>query len=219
VGPLFLHHQQKISTVHAKSRHMPALASPTSRSCPPTCTGPSSATRAMHSRTRKRYVQSSCCNGATPILARAVSSWFQVCHASLPVLCPRSSTHCMPPTPCQLEGCQRLTCIGVGGLVPFAPGTPILSRPLDLYSQLEILRPGLLGSYYQYGLRYCTSDYFREQEFRSGAPNRPTMHQYAGEVRGTPGGWLMRSACVGRGWAHAAAWNRCLQRRTSCGVT
>lgn len=61
-------------------------------------------------------------------------------------------------------------------------GTPILSRPLDLYSQLQILRPGLLGTYNEFGLRYCTADWMREEEYRTSG-GRPTYHQYPGQVR------------------------------------
>lgn len=34
-------------------------------------------------------------------------------------------------------------------------GTPALSRPAELYTQVNALRPGLLGDFHQYGVRYC----------------------------------------------------------------
>ncbi|XP_052755113.1 SWI/SNF-related matrix-associated actin-dependent regulator of chromatin subfamily A-like protein 1 [Galleria mellonella] len=34
-------------------------------------------------------------------------------------------------------------------------GTPALSRPAELYTQLALLQPGLFGSYTEYGKRYC----------------------------------------------------------------
>lgn len=34
-------------------------------------------------------------------------------------------------------------------------GTPALSRPMDLYTQLDALRPGTFGSRFDFGRRYC----------------------------------------------------------------
>ncbi|XP_059048695.1 SWI/SNF-related matrix-associated actin-dependent regulator of chromatin subfamily A-like protein 1 [Achroia grisella] len=34
-------------------------------------------------------------------------------------------------------------------------GTPALSRPAELYTQLALIEPGLFGSYTEYGKRYC----------------------------------------------------------------
>ncbi|KAG7311989.1 hypothetical protein JYU34_001430 [Plutella xylostella] len=34
-------------------------------------------------------------------------------------------------------------------------GTPALSRPSELYSQLSVIQPGLFSSYVEYGKRYC----------------------------------------------------------------
>ncbi|PNH06002.1 DNA annealing helicase and endonuclease ZRANB3 [Tetrabaena socialis] len=34
-------------------------------------------------------------------------------------------------------------------------GTPLLNRPIEIWPQIELLRPGLLGSYTEYGERYC----------------------------------------------------------------
>ncbi|KAI8388540.1 P-loop containing nucleoside triphosphate hydrolase protein [Radiomyces spectabilis] len=38
-------------------------------------------------------------------------------------------------------------------------GTPAFSRPVELYPQLEALRPDLFTSFHQYGLRYCAGTY------------------------------------------------------------
>ncbi|GBF89187.1 hypothetical protein Rsub_01904 [Raphidocelis subcapitata] len=34
-------------------------------------------------------------------------------------------------------------------------GTPLMSRPIEMWTQVEMLRPGLLGSYEAYGDRFC----------------------------------------------------------------
>ncbi|BDA49699.1 probable SWI/SNF-related matrix-associated actin-dependent regulator [Coccomyxa sp. Obi] len=37
----------------------------------------------------------------------------------------------------------------------FLTGTPVLSRPNELFTQIDMLRPGLLGTYDEFGERYC----------------------------------------------------------------
>ena len=37
----------------------------------------------------------------------------------------------------------------------FVSGTPALSRPIELYPQLNMLRPGLFGTFDEFGMRYC----------------------------------------------------------------
>jgi SWI/SNF-related matrix-associated actin-dependent regulator 1 of chromatin subfamily A len=32
-------------------------------------------------------------------------------------------------------------------------GTPLLSRPIEAFAQVDMLRPGLLGSYHEFGRR------------------------------------------------------------------
>uniref|UniRef100_A0A7S3R7U2 Uncharacterized protein n=3 Tax=Dunaliella tertiolecta TaxID=3047 RepID=A0A7S3R7U2_DUNTE len=34
-------------------------------------------------------------------------------------------------------------------------GTPVLSRPIEIWSQVNMLRPQLLGTYHEFGQRYC----------------------------------------------------------------
>ena len=34
-------------------------------------------------------------------------------------------------------------------------GTPALNRPIELWAQLDGLRPGSFGTYYEFGTRYC----------------------------------------------------------------
>ena len=34
-------------------------------------------------------------------------------------------------------------------------GTPALSRPLELYTQICAIQPGLFPTFHQFGIRYC----------------------------------------------------------------
>lgn len=34
-------------------------------------------------------------------------------------------------------------------------GTPALSRPLELYTQISAIQPGLFPTFHQFGIRYC----------------------------------------------------------------
>eukprot|EP01025_Chloroclados_australasicus_P045835 TRINITY_DN5044_c0_g2_i3.p1 TRINITY_DN5044_c0_g2~~TRINITY_DN5044_c0_g2_i3.p1 ORF type:complete len:882 (-),score=96.13 TRINITY_DN5044_c0_g2_i3:228-2489(-) len=45
-------------------------------------------------------------------------------------------------------------------------GTPSLARPIELYSQLDMLRPGKFGSKHEFGERYC-QDLFGNSNFRN----------------------------------------------------
>ena len=47
-------------------------------------------------------------------------------------------------------------------------GTPLLSRPIEVWPQADMLRPGLFGTYTQFGQRYCVNP---NQPHSSGSPN------------------------------------------------
>lgn len=42
-------------------------------------------------------------------------------------------------------------------------GTPSLSRPVELYPQISLIRPGLFGSFQEFGSRYCAGHYTTER--------------------------------------------------------
>ncbi len=45
-----------------------------------------------------------------------------------------------------IQNCKRVILLS---------GTPALSRPAELYSQLTAINPNLFGTFHDYGLRYC----------------------------------------------------------------
>ncbi|KAH7428525.1 hypothetical protein KP509_09G005400 [Ceratopteris richardii] len=52
-------------------------------------------------------------------------------------------------------------------------GTPALSRPIELYKQLEALQPKVYRSVHEYGKRYCMGGHFGVYQ---GASNREELH-------------------------------------------
>ncbi|KAG2440577.1 hypothetical protein HYH02_010160 [Chlamydomonas schloesseri] len=72
-------------------------------------------------------------------------------------------------------------------------GTAILNRPIELYTQVDMLKPGLLGSYTEYGERYCvtTANAYHHQgsggAAGSSSPGRGGRGGYGG--RGGGGGY------------------------------
>ncbi|XP_064952922.1 uncharacterized protein LOC135606073 isoform X1 [Musa acuminata AAA Group] len=52
-------------------------------------------------------------------------------------------------------------------------GTPALSRPIELFKQLEALYPGVYRNVHEYGNRYCRGGYFG---FYQGASNHEELH-------------------------------------------
>ncbi|GBF96313.1 hypothetical protein Rsub_09108 [Raphidocelis subcapitata] len=55
-------------------------------------------------------------------------------------------------------------------------GTPLMSRPIEMWTQVEMLRPGLLGSYEAYGDRFCV--------------DLRTLAAGGGGGGGAAGGWM-----------------------------
>lgn len=56
-------------------------------------------------------------------------------------------------------------------------GTPALSRPEELYPQLEALRPGMFGSFTAFATRYCDGHRGRFGWDTKGASNLAELHQ------------------------------------------
>lgn len=55
-------------------------------------------------------------------------------------------------------------------------GTPALSRPIELFTQIGALRPGLLGSHSAFGVRYCGARRGRFGMEYKGAQNTHELH-------------------------------------------
>ncbi|GIM08572.1 hypothetical protein Vretimale_12591, partial [Volvox reticuliferus] len=79
--------------------------------------------------------------------------------------------------------------------VVMATGTPLLNRPIEIWSQVNLLRPGLLGSFKEFGERYCLSAQAfiarRQQQQQqqqggpgpsSGGPWQPMGSEYRGAL-------------------------------------
>lgn len=73
------------------------------------------------------------------------------------VVCDES--HLLHTNTSSTDATYTRTAIALGQRAPFClllSGTPALSSPFDMYNQLEMLRPGLLGkTRYDFALRYC----------------------------------------------------------------
>ncbi|EFJ37359.1 hypothetical protein SELMODRAFT_76516 [Selaginella moellendorffii] len=52
-------------------------------------------------------------------------------------------------------------------------GTPALSRPVELFKQLEALQPSVYSDFHEYGQRYCSGSHFGIYQ---GASNREELH-------------------------------------------
>lgn len=63
------------------------------------------------------------------------------------------SHHLKSPNAQRTRAMQAL--VSVARRAIFVSGTPALSRPIELYPQLDMLRPGLFGSLDEFGMRYC----------------------------------------------------------------
>ncbi|PNW83616.1 hypothetical protein CHLRE_05g236950v5 [Chlamydomonas reinhardtii] len=79
-------------------------------------------------------------------------------------------------------------------------GTAILNRPIELFTQVDMLKPGLLGSYTEYGDRYCVNTantFYQQQQQQHQTPNSP-----GAGGRGSSGG---RGYGGGRGGGYSPA--------------
>lgn len=55
-------------------------------------------------------------------------------------------------------------------------GTPLMNRPAELWPTLNILRPDLWGSFWDYAEKYCKPRFFKGEWHYRGAENLPELH-------------------------------------------